>query len=241
MALTLRLENKHILLLVALIGFVLGIGTAAAFGGASPSVLGHSAGELIVDSTSVVDDSLTGSDILESSLGIVPSASSATTAGSAGVCSDGTGCNFGSSGLLVTASTGNIGGVDFHAWNFGTGSPSAARGSRVQMGAGSGIGNGRGELHLACAGTGVSGLFFGATGGGTFSTTTNPHMGMESCADPLTIDATGVGVQVQGFTSGGASAAGSVLCIKNSGTQGLGVCTTAVDASGDCTCMGIAP
>lgn len=237
MALTIRLENKHLLLLALLVGFIVGIGTASAFGGSSPAVLGHSAGELIVDTTSVVDNSLTGSDILESSLGTVPSA---TSAGTASICSDGTGCNFGASGQLVTTSSGNVGGVDFDQWNFGTGSPSAASGARVQMGAGSG-GSGRGELHLGCVGTSPAAIFFGGTGGGTFSTTTNPHLGVESCSDPLTIDATGTGIQVQGFTLGGGSAAGSVLCIKNSATQGLGVCTTAVDASGDCTCMGIAP
>lgn len=78
-----EITRKHAYVVSSLLVVLISVGLVNAFGGNNPIVLGHSAGELLVNGTSVVDNSLTGDDILESSLGTVPSATSASSASSA--------------------------------------------------------------------------------------------------------------------------------------------------------------
>jgi hypothetical protein len=61
--LSIRIEKKHVYVFVALFVLLLGIALVNAFGSSNPSVVGHSAGELIVDSTSIVDGSINASKI----------------------------------------------------------------------------------------------------------------------------------------------------------------------------------
>ncbi len=83
MEIQISVKKSHLYGFLSCLIVILGAFMVSAFGGSNPSVLGHSAAELIVNGTSVVDNSLTGADIDESTLGTVPSATSATSANSA--------------------------------------------------------------------------------------------------------------------------------------------------------------
>ena len=95
MEIQISVKKSHLYGFLSCLIVILGAFMVSAFGGSNPSVLGHSAAELIVNGTSVVDNSLTGADIDESTLGTVPSAtsaSSASTASTASVVSSSPGC-----------------------------------------------------------------------------------------------------------------------------------------------------
>ncbi|MBD3318514.1 hypothetical protein GF342_01250 [Candidatus Woesearchaeota archaeon] len=89
-----NIKNEHIYILAAILVVLSGLFFAYAYGGSNPAIVGHSAGELVVTGESIVNESITGADIAnnsiqgtqieESTLGTVPSASSAS---SASICS----------------------------------------------------------------------------------------------------------------------------------------------------------
>ena len=62
------INKTHFYLLAALTTLLFGGIAAVAFGGSSPAIMGHSAGELIVNSASVVDNSIGAADIDSTSL-----------------------------------------------------------------------------------------------------------------------------------------------------------------------------
>ena len=62
------IKRRHAFIIALASSLLFGILLVNAFGGNNPSVVGHSALELIVNGSSVVDDSLTGADIDESTL-----------------------------------------------------------------------------------------------------------------------------------------------------------------------------
>ena len=63
-----NIKKKHAYLLALMSALFITTLIVNAFGGNNPAVLGHSAGELIVDGTSVTADSLNGTQINESAL-----------------------------------------------------------------------------------------------------------------------------------------------------------------------------
>src|SRR5262245_62166146 len=65
---SIELTRRHAYLLSIVAVFALAVSLVTAFGGTNPAVVGHSALELIVNGSSVVDNSLTGDDIDESTL-----------------------------------------------------------------------------------------------------------------------------------------------------------------------------
>jgi len=63
MRFTINFQKKHFYVLLLVGVLIFGALVVRGFGGSNPSVLGHSAGELIVDSSSITDGSITGADI----------------------------------------------------------------------------------------------------------------------------------------------------------------------------------
>lgn len=84
MKLEVTLTNRHAIMLASAI-VIAGLLGAFAFGGSNPLVMGHSALELIVNSSSIVDNSVTAADIDSSSL----ASECSTITGSAGLCDGG--------------------------------------------------------------------------------------------------------------------------------------------------------
>ena len=81
-----HLERKHAFIFALFTTLLLGGLFAVAFGGNDPTVVGHSAGELIINSSSIVDNSVTATDIDESTLAGAPCT---TITGGAGLCDGG--------------------------------------------------------------------------------------------------------------------------------------------------------
>src|SRR3989344_984640 len=185
-----------------------------AFGGTDPTVLGHSARELLVNgssiadnnitSTHVLDNSLTGSDIDESTL-------SGITASNANACSADGNCGISDATITgdVTFSVGG-GNLVFAANNDGIGWASISSGSPLISTQG-----GTGDLELG--------------GAGLWS---NPAIAMF-----VRIAAVG-DIMIKSGGAGGV--AGQALC-KSSGTMStfgeVGTCSTAVNGTGGCTCV----
>lgn len=94
MKIEVTLTNRHAVLIASAI-VLAGMLSVFAFGGSNPSLMGHSALELIVNSSSIVDGSVLGADITANTLGAtqIDSASLAsecsTITGGAGLCDGG--------------------------------------------------------------------------------------------------------------------------------------------------------
>lgn len=162
MELRIKIDKKHVYILAVLTMLLLGGMGAFAFGGNNPSVLGHSAAELIVNSTSVVDDSLGAADIDSTSLATECS----TITGSAGLCD-------GADNGITSENDPEVGSLSAGGICFTSG------GSSVQCDNPSGFGwNGGAQTMTVGAGAGVITMNSGA-------------LVMNAAGSPVTISSTG--------------------------------------------------
>lgn len=215
-------RRDAVILSALLVLVALGLGVTA-FGGSNPAVLGHSAGELIVNSTSVVDNSLTGDDILESSLGTVPSATSASTASYAS----------------ESASCGNGGSGDdsCEMRSFTVNNPSG--GIIAQIGSSSVVS----ALLRISAPTSPTLQFETTSGGSTTRSVSYSNPGdlldLGTNVRFTTLSNTGgsFAISVNDLTLDDNTAAGSrVLCWLNT-AGAIGRCADAMNSSGQCSCI----
>ncbi len=68
MAIDIRIENKHIFVLGMILALFAGLILVIGYGGNDPTLVGHSAGELLVDSSSIVNGSIQSEDIADGAI-----------------------------------------------------------------------------------------------------------------------------------------------------------------------------